>query len=77
METLEFEALSIVRIVLTTGMFVGAIWLGIKAGERWNKWAGWAAFIATFVAFTAFFFPVVNLLQDRMCEMRPLMEDCY
>jgi hypothetical protein len=77
MEIVEFEALSIVWIVLNLSIFVGALALGIKARERWNKWIGWTLGLSSLIALLLFFSPVIDLLQDRMCKMRPLMEDCY
>jgi hypothetical protein len=76
-ETLEFEAFSVVRIVLVCMPFLAGIFAGVKAADRWNNWAGWVVGILVCFAVYAFFFPVIELLQEKMCRIDPLMEDCY
>ncbi len=77
METLEFEALSVVRIVLVCLPLLVGLFAGMKAGEKWNKWIGWLVGLAVCFAVYAFFFPVIEPLEGKMCRIDPLMEDCY
>ena len=77
METMEFEALALVRIVLVCCPFLLGLFGGIKASDRWNAWVGWMAGLAICIALGAFLFPVIELLEARMCQIEPLMEDCY
>ena len=62
--------------MLINGAWSAGLAAGIKAGKRWNKWIGWIAGVALTVMLYALFFPVIELLEGRMCQIEPLMEEC-
>ncbi len=74
---MEFEALSLVRIILVNAAWIAGVFAGVKAGQRWNKWIGWLVGTGVAFALYAFFFPVLGLLEERMCQIDPQLEDCH
>lgn len=74
---MEREGLFISHTVLLFAPLIIGISIGIWAGKRWQTWIGWL--VGILVAFVGYsmFVPVIELIEERGCEINPDYEDCY
>jgi Na+-transporting NADH:ubiquinone oxidoreductase subunit NqrB len=77
LEWLEREGLATTHMLLTVAPLLASIWIGVKAAQRWNKITGWIIGLGSLVVLFAMFYPVVELIERRGCELNPDFEDCY
>ena len=74
---MEREGLFVSRTVLLLAPILFGLQAGIWAGDRWKTWIGWV--LGLFVVFVGFsmFYPVIDLIDERGCQLNPDFEDCY
>jgi len=74
---MEREGLFISRTVLLLAPLILGLQSGIWAGRKWRPMVGWLAGILIVLVGFSMFYPVIELIDQRGCQLNPDFEDCY
>ncbi len=77
MEWLITEGLWLSRLLLINLIWIGALFVGVQSGRKWNKIVGWGLGLVVLIVLSLLLFPAAEVIKEKACRTDALAEDCY
>jgi hypothetical protein len=74
---LTTEGLWLSRLILINLIWIGALFVGVQSGRKWNVLVGWGLGLLCLVVLSLLLYPAAETIKERVCRTDTLAEDCY